>query len=159
MRTTHFDIVHHSSFLVKRSSFNSTTIFNTPQTVAFIFASLPQSCNCNKRVTTLSHSFTATHTVPTGFSGVPPPGPATPDVATAQSAPKRSETPFTISRTTSSLTAPCSHKVSFLTPRTLCFILLWYATTPPSITSEHPAIRVTAPATAPPVQLSAVAKV
>ena len=48
----------------------------------------------------------ASHTVPTGFSGVPPSGPAMPLTATARSTPIRSRAPLAIARTTSSLTAP-----------------------------------------------------
>ena len=40
-----------------------------------------------------SASFTVKQTVPTGFSGVPPPGPAIPVIATAVSAPKRCSAP------------------------------------------------------------------
>ena len=49
---------------------------------------------------------TAMHTVPTGLSGVPPPGPAMPDVAMAQSVPNALHAPLTISSTTGMLTAP-----------------------------------------------------
>jgi len=46
--------------------------------------------------------------VPTGLSGVPPSGPATPLTAMAMSPPNRSSAPAAISRTTASLTAPAS---------------------------------------------------
>ena len=48
----------------------------------------------------------AMQTVPTGFSGVPPEGPAMPDVATAQSAPSALRAPSAICRATGSETAP-----------------------------------------------------
>ena len=50
----------------------------------------------------------ATTTVPTGFSGEPPPGPAMPVTATATSAPARARMPSTIASATGSLTAPCA---------------------------------------------------
>ena len=45
-------------------------------------------------------------TVPTGFSGVPPPGPAMPVTLTAKSAPEASRAPWAISRAVSPETAP-----------------------------------------------------
>ena len=45
-------------------------------------------------------------TSPTGFSGVPPPGPAMPVIATARSAGEWASAPSAIARATSSLTAP-----------------------------------------------------
>ena len=50
---------------------------------------------------------TANHTVPTGFSSVPPPGPAMPVTETAMSTPSRCSAPSAIARATASLTAPC----------------------------------------------------
>ena len=47
-------------------------------------------------------------TVPTGFSGVPPPGPATPVIPTPTSAPNRARAPSARATATSGLTAPCS---------------------------------------------------
>ena len=47
------------------------------------------------------------HTVPTGLSSVPPPGPAIPVIATAVSAPKRLIAPSAIASATGSDTAPC----------------------------------------------------
>ena len=49
---------------------------------------------------------TQKHTVPTGFSSVPPPGPAIPVIATAVSAPKRASAPSAIAAATSGETAP-----------------------------------------------------
>lgn len=51
---------------------------------------------------------TAIHTVPTGLSSVPPPGPATPEVAIAQVVPMALRAPIAIAFTTGSLTAPWS---------------------------------------------------
>ena len=59
----------------------------------------------------------ATYTRPTGFCGVPPPGPATPVVETATSAPLRARRPSAISRAQASLTAPKASSVSGRTPR------------------------------------------
>ena len=50
---------------------------------------------------------TAMNTVPTGFSAVPPSGPAMPLTAIAQLAPVRARAPSAISITVASLTAPC----------------------------------------------------
>ena len=55
-------------------------------------------------------------TMPTGFAGVPPVGPATPDTATATSARLRASAPSAISHTVASLTAPCSARVCAQTP-------------------------------------------
>ena len=49
---------------------------------------------------------TAMHTVPTGFSSVPPPGPAMPLVAIEMSAPVARHAPKAICSTTGMLTAP-----------------------------------------------------
>lgn len=49
----------------------------------------------------------AIQTVPTGFSGVPPPGPAIPVVATEKSVSSLSNTPAAIASAHSLLTAPC----------------------------------------------------
>ena len=48
----------------------------------------------------------AIHTVPTGFSSDPPPGPAIPEVAIDQSEPNNRFAPSAIAITHSSLTAP-----------------------------------------------------
>jgi hypothetical protein len=55
-----------------------------------------------------SASRTLQHTVPTGFSSVPPSGPAIPVIATAVSASKRFSAPSAIASATGSDTAPCS---------------------------------------------------
>ena len=54
----------------------------------------------------LAASATASHTVPTGLSGLPPPGPAMPVTATARSTPSAPLAPSAIARATASLTAP-----------------------------------------------------
>jgi hypothetical protein len=54
--------------------------------------------------------------VPTGFSGEPPSGPATPVTETANRVPKHASAPRAISATVASLTAPCATSVSCRTP-------------------------------------------
>ena len=56
------------------------------------------------------------HTVPTGFPGPPPSGPAMPVTATAYEAPVRLIAPRAMARATASLTAPCAHKSERVTP-------------------------------------------
>src|SRR5438046_9060721 len=73
----------------------------------------------------------ANHTVPTGFSGVPPPGPAIPVTAMVQSAEKRRCAPSAIARTVSSETAPYASRVSSGTLSAAVLITSAYATTPP----------------------------
>ncbi len=51
---------------------------------------------------------TATTTVPTGFSGEPPPGPAMPVTPMPMFVTARVRIPSAIARATCSLTAPCS---------------------------------------------------
>ena len=58
----------------------------------------------------------ASHTVPTGLSGVPPPGPAMPVTATAKLAGERASAPSAIARATSALTAPCAAISAAATP-------------------------------------------
>ena len=70
---------------------------------------------------------TAIQTVPTGFSGVPPVGPAMPEVATAQSEFIDFIAPLAISMTTSSQTAPFFSRVSGFTPNKFTFISSEYA--------------------------------
>src|SRR5581483_6180479 len=95
------------------------------------------------------------HTVPTGFSGVPPSGPAMPVIDAAQVAPDLRRAPSAIARTTGSLTAPCCWRRSRGTPRALCFISFEYVTKPPAIHFELPATSVSSWDKRPPVQLSA----
>jgi SHS family lactate transporter-like MFS transporter len=58
----------------------------------------------------------AKHTVPTGFPGTPPPGPAIPLIASDRSAALCVSTPFAISSTVASLTAPAVSRVAAETP-------------------------------------------
>ena len=63
-------------------------------------------------------------TSPTGFSGVPPPGPAIPVTETATSTPSRSRAPFAIAAATSAETAPCSARSSGETPSSSSLMLV-----------------------------------
>ena len=62
--------------------------------------------------------------VPTGFSSVPPPGPATPVVTTEASAPAALTAPSAISAAVCLETAPYFSRVSFFTPSSLCLASL-----------------------------------
>ena len=68
-----------------------------------------------------SPSFTLQQTVPTGFSSVPPSGPAIPVIATAVSASKRRRTPSAIASATGSDTAPCCSISAASTPSSSTF--------------------------------------
>src|SRR5207237_1058672 len=61
-----------------------------------------------------------TYTRPTGFSGVPPPGPATPVTDTATSTPRRERAPEAIAAAVSAETAPCRSSTSAGTPSADC---------------------------------------
>src|SRR5438105_8734116 len=98
------------------------------------------------------------YTSPTGFSAVPPPGPAMPVTATATSAPSRSRAPRAIASATSADTAPCAARSSSGTPSAACFTSFAYATMPPAKTSLAPGIEVRRCATIPPVSDSADAR-
>src|SRR6266581_3773499 len=63
----------------------------------------------------------AKHTMPTGFSFVPPVGPATPVTATATCARLRASAPDAISFAVSRLTAPCRERVLACTPSSSFF--------------------------------------
>ncbi len=63
---------------------------------------------------------TARWTVPTGLASLPPPGPATPVIPTAQSLPRARRTPSAIARATGSETAPCSAIISGRHAHQLC---------------------------------------
>ena len=93
----------------------------------------------------------------TGFSSVPPVGPAIPVVLAPMSASARFFTPSAICKAVSADTAPSVLSVSSLTPSTLCLILFAYEQTPQSNTSLAPLTAVILPESKPPVQLSAVA--
>ncbi len=71
-----------------------------------------------------SASRTVKQTVPTGLSGVPPPGPAIPVIATAVSAPKRCRAPAAIASATGSDTAPCASMSAASTPSSWIFASL-----------------------------------
>ncbi len=77
-------------------------------------------------------SVTAKKTVPAGFSGVPPSGPAIPVTDAARSDPKRARAPLAISRAVSSETAPNRRRVSGATPSISCFDESEYDTTVPT---------------------------
>lgn len=71
-----------------------------------------------------SSSRTVKHTVPTGFSGVPPLGPAIPVIAVAVSAPKPYSAPAAIAWATGSETAPWASISAGSTPRSCAFASL-----------------------------------
>ena len=98
-----------------------------------------------------------TYTVPTGFSSVPPVGPATPVVDTAISAPDSFSTPSAISSAHGILTSVYFSIVGRRTPSTLIFISFEYEQTPHSNTELEPDTLVIISDNRPPVQLSAVA--
>src|SRR5690606_3046689 len=62
----------------------------------------------------------ANHTVPTGFVGVPPPGPAIPLTATLKRDDAFVAAPSAMALTTSSLTAPCRFSNRSSTPKRRC---------------------------------------
>ena len=80
----------------------------------------------NFRVSLLSRPSTwnPNHTVPTGLSGVPPVGPATPVTATLTCARECRTAPNAIARATTSLTAPCAATRSGSTPSASAFASL-----------------------------------
>ena len=82
-------------------------------------------------------------TVPTGRSGVPPPGPAIPLIAIPRSALLYVKAPTTISPTTSSLTAPKDLSVALETPRILCFEMFEYVIKLQPNQAELPATETT----------------
>ena len=74
---------------------------------------------------------TAIQTVPTGLSGVPPAGPATPVVALPYTEPVARRTPSAICSATGRLTAPKRSRSPPFTPSNERFTSFEYATTPP----------------------------
>ena len=80
--------------------------------------------SCNRSTVTPCLSAQATYTSPTGFSFVPPPGPAMPVVATAISAPLYIRGPLATSKAVCSLTAPNTASVSGFTPQYFTFASL-----------------------------------
>ncbi len=74
---------------------------------------------------------TLRQTIPTGFSGVPPSGPATPVMPTPTAAPNRSAAPSASAAATSGDTAPCRSISAAGTSAKATFAAFEYATTPP----------------------------
>lgn len=95
------------------------------------------------------------HTVPTGFCGDPPPGPAMPVKLSAHVDPIAARTPVAIARATGKETAPIARSCESATPKSPTFTEFEYATTDPTKTSETPACDVSKDDSNPPVQLSA----
>src|SRR5256885_5928225 len=91
----------------------------------------------------------ASHTLPPGFSGVAPPGPAIPVTAMLASVEKSRWAPSAIARTVSSETAPCACSVSSGTLRAAVLMTSAYATTPPMNVSDAPGMLVMRSATMP----------
>src|SRR6266851_4591042 len=86
-------------------------------------------------------------TRPTGFSALPPPGPAMPVTATATSTPSRSRAPDAIAAAVSAETAPCRSRTSRGTPSSRALTSSEYATTAPTKTSLEPGMEVSRSAT------------
>ena len=59
--------------------------------------------------------------MPTGFSTLPPSGPAMPVIASARSTPARSRAPRAMCSATGALTAPCAAISASLTPSSSTF--------------------------------------
>src|SRR5712692_474558 len=98
-------------------------------------------------------------TRPTGFSSLPPPGPAMPVTATATSAPSRSRAPAAIAAAVSAETAPWRSSTGGGTPSSRALTSSAYATTAPTKASLEPGTEVSRSATMPPVHDSAVPSV
>ena len=114
------------------------------------------SVRFNFLLTVIFLSEYATHTVPTGLSLVPPPGPATPEEAIPIDVLNFSLIFFAISSTVSLDTAPKLLIVSGETPNSLILISLLYAINDPLKYFDDPGIEVIRFDTYPPVQLSAI---
>jgi len=106
--------------------------------------------------TVLSFTFTAITIRPTGFSLVPPSGPAIPVTAMLAVAFKLLQHPSAISKAHSALTAPFCSSVVFFTFSSFSFISLLYAITEPLNTADAPGMSVIFELIMPPVQDSAV---
>src|SRR5262245_57073974 len=74
----------------------------------------------------------AMYTVPTGFAGVPPSGPAMPVTAIPHGEPDMRQMPAAIASATGALTAPCSRSIASGTPSSCCLASFEYTTTPRS---------------------------
>src|ERR1044072_5331964 len=112
-----------------------------------------------RRCSVFTSSASAMKTVPTGFSSVPPPGPAIPVIDNPKSVPMRLRTPSAIASATGALTAPCSINNIGSTSNSFVFTSFAYAITPPIKYFDDPGTSVTRCASRPPVQLSATASV
>src|SRR3954454_17074248 len=77
-------------------------------------------------------------TSPTGFSSLPPSGPATPVVEQATSASNRDRAPSAIASATSGDAAPCSSNRFPSTPRSSALDSFEHETTPPENHFEDP---------------------
>src|SRR5436190_2513863 len=97
------------------------------------------------------------NTRPTGFSALPPPGPAIPVAEIPTSALSRSRMPCAIASAASAETAPWSRSTAGETPSSRVLISSEYAITPPTKASLEPGTDVSIAPTRPPVQDSAVA--
>ncbi len=97
------------------------------------------------------------HTVPTGFDGVPPDGPAIPVVDSPMSVRAAPRIPDAIDSAVSLLTAPCAPITPAGTRRSSVFEASLYVTTPRSKYAELPLTFVSLCAMSPPVHDSATA--
>ena len=73
--------------------------------------------NLKRRALARPSTASPTNTVPTGFAGVPPSGPAIPVMASAHAVPARSAAPRAIASAQGALTAPWTRRTSAGTPR------------------------------------------
>jgi hypothetical protein len=124
---------------------------------ARICARLP--ANCQRCTDTRPCREQALYTRPTGFRGLPPPGPAIPVTDAPISAGIRFSSPRTIASAHSDDTAPGPSIICPGTSRSPVFIPLEYVTSEPRKTSLLPACAVRSDAIPPPVHDSAVARV
>src|ERR671920_2058331 len=118
-----------------------------------------QAERSSRSATVPSASEIPTKTSPTGFSSVPPSGPATPVTESPWSVPAVFLTPSAIAFANGSETAPCWTSSSCGTPSRRSLASLEYVTRPSVKNAEEPALSVRRLARRPPVQLSASAKV
>src|SRR5213594_1805438 len=98
-------------------------------------------------------------TVPTGFVGVPPSGPAMPVMASPHGAPARVAIPRAIASAHGALTAPCVVRIDSGTPSSSSFARFEYTRTPRSKYAEEPGTLVSRWPRSPPVHDSATASV
>ena len=88
----------------------------------FTISRPPTNRNVRTRVPAVADA--AMQTVPTGFSAVPPSGPAIPVTPTPMSTRERDLMPSAIAVATGSLTAPCAFSISSGTPSNSIFAAL-----------------------------------